>query len=198
MDCIIPCFSVLLFESGGQSIWASASVLPMKIQGLFPLGFTGLISLLSKGLSTFFSSTTVWKHQFFITQPSLSSNSHIRTWLLENDFDYTNIFDYAKLMSLLFNMLSRFVIAFVPKGKHLLISWLQSPTAVILEPKKMKSITISMVSASICHEVMRPDAMILIFWMLSFKPTFHSPLSLSSSGSSVLHFLPLGWCHLHI
>ena len=139
MDCIIPCFSVLLFESGGQSIWASASVLPMKIQGLFPLGFTGLISLLSKGLSTFFSSTTVWKHQFFITQPSLSSNSHIRTWLLENDFDYTNIFDYAKLMSLLFNMLSRFVIAFVPKGKHLLISWLQSLSAVILEPKKIKS-----------------------------------------------------------
>ena len=90
MDCIIPCFSVLLSESGGQSIWASASVLSMKIQGLFPLGFTGLISLLSKGLSTFFSSTTVWKHQFFITQPSLSSNSHIRTWLLENYFDYTD------------------------------------------------------------------------------------------------------------
>ena len=62
---------------------ASASVLPMNIQGWFPLGLTGLISLLSKGLSRFFSSTTIWKHQFFGAQPSLWSYSHIHTWLLE-------------------------------------------------------------------------------------------------------------------
>ena len=73
----------LLFASGGQSIGASASVLPMNIQDRFPLGLTGLISLLSKGLSRVFSSTTVWKHQFFSAQPSLWSNSHIHTWLLE-------------------------------------------------------------------------------------------------------------------
>ena len=63
--------------------WSSASVLPMNIQGWFPLGLTGLISLLSKGLSRVFSSTTIWKHQFFGAQPSLWSNSHICTGLLK-------------------------------------------------------------------------------------------------------------------
>ena len=72
-----------LFTSGGQSIEASALVLPMNIQGWFPLGLAGLISLQSKGLSIVFSSTTIWKHQFFSAQPSLWSNSHIHTWLLE-------------------------------------------------------------------------------------------------------------------
>ena len=67
-----------------------------------------------------------------------------------------------KVMSLLFNMLSSFVIAFLPRSKHLLISWLQSPSAVILEPKKIKSVTVSIVSLSICHEVMGPDAVILV------------------------------------
>ena len=94
----------------------------------------------------------------------------------------------GKVISLLFNLLSRLVITFLPKSKHLLISWLQSPSAVILEPKKIKSDT---VSPSICHEVMGPDAMIFVFWMLSFEPTFHYPLSVSSRGSLVLlHFLP--------
>ena len=78
----------------------------------------------------------------------------------------------GKVMSLLFNILSRLVIAFLPRSKHLLISWLQSPSAVILEPKKIKSATVSTVSPSISHEVMGPDAMIFVFWMLSFKPTF--------------------------
>ena len=72
-----------LFTSGGQSIGASASVLPMSIQGWFPLRLTGLFSLLSKGLSRTFSSTTVQKHQFLGTQPSLWSSFHICTWLLE-------------------------------------------------------------------------------------------------------------------
>ena len=66
-------------------------------------------------------------------------------------------------MSLLSNTLSRFVIAFLPKNRHLLISWLQSPSAVILEPKKIKSVTVSTVSPSVCHEVMGLDAMILVF-----------------------------------
>ena len=69
-------------------------------------------------------------------------------------------------------MLSRFVIVFLPRSKHLLISWLQSPSAIIFEPKKIKSVTVSIVSLSICHEVMGPDVLILVFWMLSFKPTF--------------------------
>ena len=79
---------------------------------------------------------------------------------------------YGKVMSLLFNMLSRLVITFLSRGKRLLISWLQSPSAVILEPPKIKSVTVFTVSPSICHEVMGPDVMILVFWMLSFKPTF--------------------------
>ena len=78
----------------------------------------------------------------------------------------------GKVMSLLFNMLSRLVIVFLPRSKCLLISWLQSWSAVILEPKKIKSDTVSIVSPSVCHEVMGPDAMILVFWMLSFKPAF--------------------------
>ena len=75
----------------------------------------------------------------------------------------------GKVMSLLFNMLSRLVITFLPKSKHLLISWLYSPSAVNLELPKIKSATVSTVSSSICHEVMGPDAMTLVFWMLSYK-----------------------------
>ena len=80
----------------------------------------------------------------------------------------------GKVMSLpfFFNMLSSLVITFLPRSKCLLISWLQSPSAVILGPKKTKSVTVSVVSPSICHEVMGPDAMTLVFCMLSFKPTF--------------------------
>ena len=82
----------------------------------------------------------------------------------------------GKVMSLLFNMLYRLIITFLPKSKHLLISWLQSPTAVILGPPKTKSVTDSTLAPFICHEVVGPDAMILVFWMLGFK----SALSLSS------------------
>ena len=75
---------------------------------------------------------------------------------------------FGKVMSLLFNTLYRFVIAFLPRSKHLLISWLQSPSAVILEPKKRKSVTVSIVSPSICREVMGPDAMIFVFLNVEF------------------------------
>ena len=105
------------------------------------------------------------------SQLSSQSNSHIHTSALTR---WTFV---GKVMSLFFNMLSRLVINFLPRSKHLLISWLQSSSAVILEPPKMKFDTVSTVSPSISHEVMGSDAMILVFWMLSFKPTF----SLSSS-----------------
>ena len=78
----------------------------------------------------------------------------------------------GKVMSLLFNIVSRLVITFLSRSKCLLISWLQSPSAVILEPPKIKSATVCNVSPFICHEVMGPGAMILLLWMLSFKPTF--------------------------
>ena len=74
----------------------------------------------------------------------------------------------SKVMSLLFNTLFRFVIAFLPRSMCLLISWLQSPSAMILEPKRIKSVTVSIVSPSICHEVMGPDAMNLVFLNVGF------------------------------
>ena len=77
----------------------------------------------------------------------------------------------GKVMSLLLNMLSRLVITFLSRRKHLLISWLQSPSVMILEPQKIKSDTVSTVSPSISHEAIGPDAMNFVFWMLSFKPT---------------------------
>ena len=95
----------------------------------------------------------------------------------------------GKVIYLLFNMLARLVIAFLPRSKNLLISRLKSSSAMIWEPNKIKSVTIFIVSPSICHEVIGPDAMIFIFWMLSFKPAF-------SLLSRV--FLPSEWCHLHI
>ena len=85
----------------------------------------------------------------------------------------------GKVMSLLFNMLSRFVIALLPRSKCLLISWQQSPSTVILEPKKIKSVIASTSSPSFCHEVMGPDAMILVFWMLSFKPAIAAAFELA-------------------
>ena len=105
----------------------------------------------------------------------------------------------GKVMSLLFNMLSRLVIAFLSRSKCLFISWLQSPSAVTLEPKKIKSLTVSIVSPSICHEVMGPDAMIFIFWMLSFKSAFSlSSFSFIKRLFSSSSLSALRWCHLHI
>ena len=96
-----------------------------------------------------------------------------------------------KVMSLLFNMLSRLVMTFLPKSKRLLISWLQSPSAVILESPKIKSDTFSTVSPSTSHEVKGPDAMILVLWMWALSQLFHPRLPLSSRSSLVLlHFLP--------
>ena len=113
------------FTSGGQSIGvsASASVLPMNIQDWFPLGWTGWISLQSKGLSRVFSNTTVQKHQFFGTQPSLWSSSNIHTTLHHTGktIALTRQIFVGKVMSLLFNMLSRFVTVFISRSKHLLI-----------------------------------------------------------------------------
>ena len=103
----------------------------------------------------------LWYSVFFIVQLSHPYMNTGKTIAL------TRWAFVGKGMSLLFNMLSRLAITFLPRSKCLLISWLQSPSAVILEPPKIKSVTVSMVSPSICYEVMGPDAMILVFWMLS-------------------------------
>ena len=157
-----------LFASDGQSIGASALalVLPMEIQTLFLLGLTSLMSLKSKWPSRVFSSTTIWKHQTFMVQFSHPYRTTGKTIAL------TMRTFVSKVMSLLFNMLSRFAITFLPRSKYLLISWLQSLSSVILDPRKTKSVPASTLSPSICHEVMGSDAMILVFWMLRFKGTF--------------------------
>ena len=149
-----------LFMSGGHTIGASASVyiLPMNIQGWFPLGLTGLISLLSKGLSRVLqyhnSKVSILRHSaFFIVQLSHPYTTTEKTIALTR---WTCV---DKVTSLLLNMLSRLVITFLPRSKRLLISWLQSPSAVILEPPKIKSATVSTVSPSIYHGVMPWDQM---------------------------------------
>ena len=115
-----------LFTSGGQStgVSASASVLPMNIKDWFPLGCTGWISLQSKGLSRVFSNNTVQKHQFFSAQLSSQSDSH-PYMTTGKTIALTKWTFVGKVMSLLFNMLSRLVITFLPRSKCLLISWLQ-------------------------------------------------------------------------
>ena len=158
-----------VYSQYSQSIGvsASASVLPMKIQDWFPLGWTGWISLQSKGLSSLLQhhsskASILWHSALFIVQ---HSHPYMTT---EKTIALTRQTFVGKVMSLLFNMLSMLIIAFLPRSKCLLISWLQSQSAVILKPKKIKSVTVSLVYPSICHEVMGPDAMIFVFWMLSF------------------------------
>ena len=150
------------FTSRGQSIGvsASASVLPMNIQDWFPLGLTGLISLQFKGFSRVFSNTTVQKHQFFGAQVFFTVQFSHPCMTTGKTTALTRQTFVGKVISLLFNMLSRWVIAFLPRSKSLLFSWRQSPSAMILEPKKIKSFTVSIVSPSICHEVMRPFSLI--------------------------------------
>ena len=154
------------FKSGGQSkYWTfSFSISPSN-------EYSGLISLrtdwfdlltvqgtLKSLLQHHSSKASIFRHSaFFIVQLSCPYMITGKTIALTR---WTFV---TKVMSLLFNMLSRLVIAFLPSSKHLLISWLQSPSAVILEPKKIKSLTVSIVSLSICDEVMGLDAMILVF-----------------------------------
>ena len=114
--------------------------------------------------------SVLWCSGFFMVQHSHPYMTTGKTVVL------TRRTFVGKVVSLLFNSLSRFVIAFLPRSKCLLIAWLQSPSAVILEPKKINSVTIYIVSPSICHEVMGPDDMILVSWMISFKPAFFSLL----------------------
>ena len=181
------------FASVGQSIGvsASASVLPMNIQDWSPLGWTGWISLKSKGLSRVFSNTTVQKHQFFSTQLSLIVQLSHPYMTTGKTIALTRRTFVGKVMFLLFNMLSRLVTTFLPRSKHLLISWLQSPSAMILNTSKIK----------VCHSFQFPHLFAMRWWdqmpwsMFSecwaLSQLFHSPLSLSLRSSLVLlHFLP--------
>ena len=174
------------FASGGQMIGASvlasneySGLILFRIDCFDLLAVQGTLKSLLQHHS---SKASILQHSaFFMVQ---FSHPYITTGKTTALIRWTFV---SKVMSLLFNMLSRFFTAFLPRSKRLLISWLQSPSAVILEPRKIKSATVSIVSPSICHEVMGLDAMILVFWMLSFSPAF----SLSSRGSlAPLYFLP--------
>ena len=171
------CFPVSwFFASGGRSIAASAStsVLPMNIQAWFPLWkWMDWLDLLAVQATLKIllqrhnlKATVLWLSAIFMVQLSYPCMTTGKiTALIVWNF-------VGKMISLLLNVLSRFVIAFLPRSQRLLISWLQPPSTVILEPKKIKSVTVSIFSPLICHEVMGLDAMIFVFWMLSFKPAF--------------------------
>ena len=179
LPSILPSIRVFSNESALPIRWpstgvsASTSVLPMNTQHWSPLGWTSWISLQSKGLSRILqhhsSKASILQHSaFLIVQLSHPYMTTGKTLAL------TRRTLVGKVMSLLLNILPRLVITSLPRSKPFLISWLQSSYAVILEalPAKIKSATVPTVSPSICHEVMRLDAMILVFRMLSFKPTF--------------------------
>ena len=174
LPSIFPSIKVFSNELALHIMWPnywsfSFSIsLSNEYSGLISLGLTSWISSKSKGLSRVFSNTTMQKHQFFCVQLSLQSNSHIQTWLTGKTIALTRWTFVGKVMSLIFNMLSSLVITFLPRSKCLLIAWMQSQSAVILELKKIKSIIVSTVSLSICHEVMGSDAMIFVFLNIEF------------------------------
>ena len=151
------------FTSGGKSIGVSAStsVLPMKPRTDLQDGLVGSScsprDSQESSPTPQFKSIIFWRSTFFIVQ---LSHPHMTTGKAIALTKWTFV---GKVMSLLFNMLPRLVITFFPRSKHLLISWLHSSSALILEPPKIKSTTVSTVSPSISHEVMGPDAMILVF-----------------------------------
>ena len=165
-----------LFTSGGRSIGAAASILLINIQDWFSLGWFDLLAVqgtLETLLQHHDSKASILRWSaFFMVQLSHPYMTMGKTVALTRwTFD-------GKVMSLLFNELSRFAIAFLPRRPSVLFSWLWSPSALILESRKIKPVTLSIDTPSICHEVMGPDAMILAFecWVLG----------------------QLWWCHLHI
>ena len=187
---IFPSIKVFSNESTLPIRWSkywnfSFSISPSnEYSGLisFRIDWFGLLAVQAtlKSLLQHHSSkaTILWPLVFLIVQFSHPYMTTVTTIAL------TIWIFVSKLISLLFKMLSRFVIAFFPRSKRLL-TWLLSPSTVMLKPKKIESVTIFIFSSSICHEVMGPDATILVFWMLSFKPAF--PLSsFTLFGSSLL------------
>ena len=158
-----------LFALGGSSIGAStsASVLPVNFQGWFPLGLTGLIYLLSKGISSLLQHHSSKASILQLSAFFMVRLSHLYVITRKTIALITQTF-VGKVMYLLFNMLSRFIIAFLPRSKHLLISWLQSPSTVIWEPEKIKPASVSTFFPFICHEVMGPDAMLFVFLNVDF------------------------------
>ena len=172
LPSVFPSIRVFSTVSSSHQV---AKVLEFQLQlqsfQWFPLGLTGLISLQSM-----YSQESSPIPQFESISSLVLSFLYSPTFTSIHDSGKTRILTrwtfVGKVMSLLFIMLSKLIIVFLSRSKCLLISWLQSPSAVILEPKKIKSITVCIFSSSICHEVMGSDVLIFVFWMLSFKPAF--------------------------
>ena len=144
----------------------------MNIQDWFPLELTGLISLAVQGalkslLQHHSSKASILQCLAFFMVYLPLSHPYVTTGKIVALTIWTFV---SEIISLLFNRMSRFGITFLPRSKCLLFSWLQSPSAVILEPRKIKFVILSLVSPFICHEVMGPDTMILVFWM----PALHT------------------------
>ena len=175
----------LEFQLQHQSFQRTPGLISFRMDWLDLLAVQGTFKSLLQHHSS--KASILWHSAFFIVQLSHPYMTTGKTIALTR---WTFV---GKIMSLLFNILSMLVIAFLPRSKHLLISWLQSPSAVILEPPKIKSLIVSIVSPFICHEMMGPDAMTFVFWMLSFKPNF----SLSSVTFKLVvnkHNSVLPWC----
>ena len=170
-------FSFSISPSSGY--WGLIS---FRIDWLDLLAVQGTLKSLVQHRSS--KASVLWCSAFFILQFSYMTATTGKTIALT----WQTFVD--KITSLLFNMLSRLVIAFLPRSKCLLISWLQSPSAVILETKKIKSVTVSIVTPSICHEVTGLDAM-TVFWVLSFKPAFSLSSNISPNTDSVFFLSPL-------
>ena len=159
----------------------------MNTQDWSPLGWTGWISLQSKGLSRLFSNTTVQKHQFlraqFLYSPTLTS---LHDYWKNHAFDYMDLCWQSNVSAFQFAVCVGH--SFLPRSKHLLISWLQSPSAVILEPPKIMPALFPYLFAMKLWDWMHDLSFLNVEFLANF---FHSPLSLSSRGSLVpLHFLP--------
>ena len=145
----------------------------MSFQGLFPLGLTCLIFLQLKGcFKSLLQHHSLKASNFCLSAFFMVQMSHLYMTTRKTTTGKTIQTSVSKVMSLLFKTLFRFVIAFLPRSKCLLILWLQTPSAVILKPSKIKSVTVSTFSSSICHELMGLDTIILVFWVMSFKPAF--------------------------
>ena len=159
---------VLESELQHQSFQWTLGLISFRMHWLDLLAVQGTLKSLLQHHSS--KASILWCSAFFIVQLSHPYMTTGKTIAL------TRQTFVGKVMSLFFNMLSRLIITFLPRSKRLFISCLQTPSAVILEPQNIKSATVSTVYPSICHEVIGPDFMIFIFWMLSFQPTFSTLL----------------------
>ena len=183
----------LLIRWPSIGVSVSASVLPINVQCWFPLGLTGFYILAVQSIFKI-SRTTVQKHHFFSTQPPLLTNSQhpYMTTLMIQTF-------ISKVMSLLFNMLCRFVIAFLPRSTHLLLLWLSHHPQWLRRPRKLNLSLIPLFTHLFVVKWWDWMPWSLFFECWALSQLFHSPLSLSSKGFLVpFHFLPLNLYQVHI